>query len=69
MTSEELQDGWYWAVRETYKFSNIFRRILRPDPGWRRRLAASYSYFRKAQKLCPLPAHPEKYSNPPLSSQ
>jgi len=69
MTSEELQDGWYWAVRETYKLSNILRRIIRPDPGWKSRLAASYSYFRKAKKLCPLPRHPEKYSNPPLSSQ
>jgi radical SAM superfamily enzyme YgiQ (UPF0313 family) len=68
MTSEELQNGWYWAVRETYKLPNILRRILRPESGWKRRLAASYSYFRKASR-CPLPIHPEKYSNPPLPSQ
>jgi radical SAM superfamily enzyme YgiQ (UPF0313 family) len=68
MTSEELQNGWYWAVRETYKLPNILRRILRPDSGWKHRLAASYSYFRKASR-CPLPIHPEKYSNPPLPSQ
>ena len=68
MTSEELQNGWYWAVRETYKLPNILRRILRPESGWKRRLAASYSYFRKASR-CPLPIHPEKYSTPPLPSQ
>jgi radical SAM superfamily enzyme YgiQ (UPF0313 family) len=68
MTSEELQNGWYWAVRETYKLPNILRRILRPESGWKHRLAASYSYFRKASR-CPLPIHPEKYSNPPLPSQ
>jgi radical SAM superfamily enzyme YgiQ (UPF0313 family) len=68
MTSEELQNGWYWAVRETYKLPNILRRILRPESGWKRRLAASYSYFRKANR-CPLPIHPEKFSNPALPSQ
>jgi len=67
MTSEELQNGWYWAVRETYKLPNILRRILRPESGWKGRLAASYSYFRKASR-CPLPIHPEKYSNPASST-
>ena len=43
MTSEELQNGWYWAVRETYKLPNILRRIVRPESGWKRRLAAYYS--------------------------
>jgi len=62
MSSEELQNGWYWAVRETYKLPNILRRISRLDPGWKNRLAAAYSYFRKAKK-CPAPLHPEKYSN------
>ena len=65
MTSEELQNGWYWANRETYKLSNILRRVLRPDPGLKRRLAASYVYFLKAYRYCPPPLHPEKYSNPP----
>jgi radical SAM superfamily enzyme YgiQ (UPF0313 family) len=68
MTSEELQNGWYWAVRETYRLPNILRRILRLEAGWKHRLAASYSYFRKASR-CPLPIHPEKYSHPPLPSQ
>ncbi|MEW6388536.1 MAG: radical SAM protein [Thermodesulfobacteriota bacterium] len=63
MTSEELQNGWYWAIRETYRLPNILRRILRPGSGWKHRLAASYAYFRKA-KNCPSPLHPEKYSNP-----
>ncbi len=68
MTSEELQNGWYWAVRETYKVPNILRRIVRPDPGWKGRLAANYSQFRKVSRY-PRPLHPEKYSNPPLPSQ
>ena len=68
MTSEELQNGWYWAVRETYRLPNILRRILRLEAGWKHRLAASYSYFRKASR-CPLPIHPDKYSHPPLPSQ
>jgi radical SAM superfamily enzyme YgiQ (UPF0313 family) len=62
MTSEELQNGWYWAIRETYRLPNILRRIVRPHPGWKRRLGASYVYLRKAYKYCPLPLHPEKYS-------
>jgi radical SAM superfamily enzyme YgiQ (UPF0313 family) len=65
MTSEELQNGWYWAVRETYKLPNILRRIVRADPGWQVRLAANYSQFRKVSRY-PKPLHPEKYSNPPL---
>ncbi len=68
MTSEELQNGWYWAVRETYKLPNILSRMVRPDPGWKLRLAANYSQFRKVSRY-PRPLHPEKYSNPPLPSQ
>jgi radical SAM superfamily enzyme YgiQ (UPF0313 family) len=68
MTSEELQNGWYWAVRETYKLSNILRRIVRPDPGWKVRFVANYSQFRKVSRY-PQPLHPEKYSNPLLPSQ
>jgi radical SAM superfamily enzyme YgiQ (UPF0313 family) len=65
MTSEELQNGWYWAVQETYKLPNILRRILRFEPGWKLRLAASYVHLRKARKYCPRLLHPEKYRNPP----
>jgi radical SAM superfamily enzyme YgiQ (UPF0313 family) len=60
MTSEELENGWYWAVRETYKLSNILRRLVRPDPGWMLRLAANYSQYHKLSRL-PRPLHPEKY--------
>ena len=67
MTSEELQNGWYWAVRETYSLPNILRRIVRTDPGWTVRLAANYSQYRKVSRY-PQPLNPEKYSNPPLSS-
>ena len=68
MTSEELQNGWYWAVRETYKLPHILRRLVRLDPGWKVRLAANYSQYRKVSRY-PRPLHPEKYSNPPLTSQ
>lgn len=68
MTSEELQNGWYWAIRETYKPSNILKRLVRFDPGWKVRLAADYSQFRKVSRY-PRPLHPEKYSNPPAPSQ
>jgi radical SAM superfamily enzyme YgiQ (UPF0313 family) len=67
MTSEELQNGWYWATRETYKLSNILKRILRCGPGWKQRLAMNYAYLRKAYKYCPSPLYPEKYQEPPLS--
>jgi radical SAM superfamily enzyme YgiQ (UPF0313 family) len=68
MTSEELQNGWYWAVGETYKLSNILRRLVRIDPGWQVRFAANYSQFFKVSRY-PQPLHPEKYSNPLLPSQ
>jgi radical SAM superfamily enzyme YgiQ (UPF0313 family) len=68
MTSEELQNGWYWAVGETYKLSNILRRLVRIDPGWQVRFAANYSQFCKVSRY-PQPLHPEKYSNPLLPSQ
>jgi len=64
MSSEELQEGFFWAVRETYTASNILQRILRFDAGLKHRLAASYGYYRKARKFCAPPPHPEKYSNP-----
>jgi hypothetical protein len=41
MTSEELQNGYYWAVRETYRLPHILRRIVRPDPVWKGRLGSS----------------------------
>jgi radical SAM superfamily enzyme YgiQ (UPF0313 family) len=58
MTSKELLDGYFWAVRETYKLSNILHRIVRRHKGWKWRVAASYSYMRKAYKYCPSPAIP-----------
>ncbi len=62
MTSAELQNGYYWAVRETYRLPHILRRIVRPDPGWKGRLGASYTYRRKAFQYCPPPRDPEKYA-------
>ena len=52
MTSEELLNGYFWAVRETYRLPNILHRIVRFQKGWKWRLAASYSYMRKAYKFC-----------------
>jgi len=64
MTSEELQNGWCWANRETYKWINVLQRVLRPDPGLAYRLALAYSYARKAYEHCPPPADPGKYAAP-----
>lgn len=61
MTSEELQNGWAWATKETYKFSSALKRIIRSDPGWKSRVLVAYSYFNKARFRCPEPKHPEKY--------
>ncbi len=61
MTSAELQNGYYWAVRETYRLPRILRRITRTDKGWRGRLGAAYTYRRKAFRYCPPPRDPEKY--------
>jgi len=66
MTSDELQEGWAWAYRETYKWTNVLKRILRPDPGFKYRLILSYSYARKAYRYCPPPPHPERFSRPCL---
>ncbi|MBT3185871.1 MAG: B12-binding domain-containing radical SAM protein [Nitrospina sp.] len=52
MTPEELLNGYFWAVRETYRLPNILHRIVRFQKGWKWRLAASYSYMRKAYKFC-----------------
>jgi radical SAM superfamily enzyme YgiQ (UPF0313 family) len=61
MTSIELQNGYYWAVRESYKLPHVLRRIIRSDPGWRSRMGASYTYRRKAFRYCPPPLQPAKY--------
>ncbi len=61
MTSEELYNGWAWATKESYKLKNILRRIVRFDPNFKNRAITAYSYYRKANKLCPQPLNPEKY--------
>ena len=63
MTSTELQNGYYWAVRESYKLPHVLRRIIRSDPGWRSRMGASYTYRRKAFRYCPPPLQPVKYQS------
>jgi radical SAM superfamily enzyme YgiQ (UPF0313 family) len=64
MTSEELQEGWQWANRETYKWSSVMKRVIRRGAGWKHRLALAGSYARKARKYCPLPPHPERFAHP-----
>ncbi len=64
MTPEELLNGYFWAVRETYKLRNILYRIVRFHKGWKWRLAASYSYMRKAYKFCPPASDPAKKPSP-----
>jgi hypothetical protein len=61
MTSADLQNGYYWAVRQSYKLPHVLRRIVRSDPGWRSRVGASYTYRRKAFRYCPPPLAPAKY--------
>ncbi len=63
MTSEELYNGWAWATRESYKPGNLLKRIIRFDSNWKYRLLMTYSYYRKAHKICPQPHHPEKYNS------
>lgn len=51
MTSVQLQDGWVWATQESYRLPSVAWRILRPQAGWKERLAAAYTYTRKARRL------------------
>jgi len=67
MTSEELQKGWQWANRETYRWSNMLRRLVRRDPGWKHRFALAGSYARKAKMYCPPPPRPERFAKPDSS--
>ncbi|MBI4243226.1 MAG: DUF4070 domain-containing protein, partial [Planctomycetes bacterium] len=51
MTRDELQNGYYWAFRNTYTMKNILKRSLRSSRGIIYRLAANLSYRKKALKM------------------
>jgi radical SAM superfamily enzyme YgiQ (UPF0313 family) len=51
MTAEELQQGYWWAFRETYRKGNMVKRILRSPRTITVRTGMNLSYFNKAKKM------------------
>ncbi|MEK7773344.1 MAG: radical SAM protein [Deltaproteobacteria bacterium] len=51
MTAEELQNGYYWIFRNTYRMKNILKRCLRSPKGIAYRMAVNLSYRKKALKM------------------
>lgn len=51
MSTEELQNGYYWIFRNTYTIKNILKRSLRSLKGIAYRIAANLSYRKKALKM------------------
>lgn len=51
MTAEELQKGYWWAYRETYRVSNILKRCLRSPKNIVYRVGVNLSYRNKALKM------------------
>ena len=51
MTAEELQRGYFWIFRETYKTKNILKRCLRSPRGLAYRIGMNLSYRNKALKM------------------
>lgn len=51
MTIDELQNGYYWIFRETYKYGNIMKRSIRSRKGFIYRLAANYGYRNKGLRM------------------
>ncbi len=51
MTPEELQNGYYWIFRETYKLNNVLSRCMRSRKGFIYRLAANFSYRKKGLRM------------------
>lgn len=50
MSPETLQEGYFWAFHETYKYSSIFKRSFHPQPRFLRRLALNLGYRRIVQR-------------------
>ncbi|MBI5827626.1 MAG: B12-binding domain-containing radical SAM protein [Deltaproteobacteria bacterium] len=51
MTAQELQNGYYWIFRNTYRMKNILKRCLRSPKGVAYRMAVNLSYRKKALKM------------------
>lgn len=55
MTPEELQQGYFWIHRETYKIRNILKRCVGNPRGLKFRIGAGISYRNKALKMPDVP--------------
>ncbi|MBI5887033.1 MAG: B12-binding domain-containing radical SAM protein [Deltaproteobacteria bacterium] len=55
MTAEELQAGYYWIFKQTYSMKSILKRSLRSRAGLVYRLAANFSYRKKALLMPDVP--------------
>lgn len=51
MTVEELQNGYFWIFRNTYRMKHIMKRSLRDRRGIVYRLAMNFSYRKKALRM------------------
>lgn len=51
MSPEELQRGYFWIFRETYKLKNMLRRSFRSPRNLTIRIGANFSYRNKALKM------------------
>ncbi|UCD34661.1 MAG: B12-binding domain-containing radical SAM protein [Nitrospiraceae bacterium] len=51
MTAEELQQGYWWAYRETYSLKSMLRRSLRSPKNLAVRVGLNLSYYNKAKKM------------------
>lgn len=51
MTAQELQNGYYWIFRNTYRMKNILKRCMRSPKGMAYRMAVNLSYRKKALKM------------------
>jgi len=51
LTAETLQQGYFWAFRQTYSIKNILKRSLRSPRNLPLRIAMNLSYRRKALKM------------------
>ncbi len=64
MTAEELQQGYWWAFRETYKKKNMLKRILRSPRNLVVRVGMNLSYYNKAKKMPEVPALQKNMARP-----
>ncbi|MBI5056351.1 MAG: B12-binding domain-containing radical SAM protein [Nitrospirae bacterium] len=51
MTAEELQQGYFWIFRETYRWKNMLKRSLRSPRNLPIRIGTNFSYRNKARKM------------------